>query len=176
MFNPRWIIYHTYRKNRIKVLSAALTPLILGLFIVGFTHEPEPRKEQLPAEAAIDSLLRVAHRLQGVPYRAAGKNESGFDCSGYTRYVYSRVGVNLNASADSQFRQGYEVHPDSLQRGDLLFFQNRQGWVFHVGLYVGQEEGRSVFIHASSSRGIVKDYLDMNYFATRWAGARRIIP
>lgn len=176
MFNPKWITYHIYRTHQFKIFSLVLMPLTLGLLIAGFTTEPEPKNTNLTTDMALDSLLSVAHRLQGVPYKAAGKNEAGFDCSGYTRFVYDRVGVKLNASAASQFGQGTEVHPDSLRQGDLLFFQNSGGRIFHVGLYVGEEEERRAFIHASSSRGIVKDYLEMDYFARRWAGAKRIIP
>ena len=176
MCNPKWIVYHLYRTYQLKILSVVLMPLLLGLLIAGFTTEPEPKTANLTTDMAIDSLLCVAHRLQGVPYKPAGNNEAGFDCSGYTRFVYEKVGVQLNASAASQFAHGTEVHPDSLRRGDLLFFQKPDGRIFHVGLYVGEEEERRTFIHASSSRGIVKDYLDMEYFARRWAGAKRIIP
>ena len=175
MLNPKWIIYHTYRRYQFRILSSVIIPAFVVVLMVGFTTEPAPPNNILSTEASVDSLLCVAHRLQGVPYLSAGKNESGFDCSGFTRYVFNKVDIDLHASAASQFLQGNAVHADSLQHGDLLFFKNTSGRIFHVGIYAGEEEGRSAFLHASSSRGIVKDYLDMGYFARRWAGARRII-
>lgn len=125
-------------------------------------------------EAATDSLLCVAFRLEGTPYRYGGKNEAGFDCSGYTRFLYQQLGISLNASAAAQFRQGVAVHADSLQQGDLVFFQHSNGRIFHVGMYVGEREGSPAFIHASSSRGVIVDNLEQHYFRKRWAGARRI--
>jgi cell wall-associated NlpC family hydrolase len=165
-----------YEKRQACRLFVALPFLLILLVAATDASEPVPKVADLSVEMAVDSLLCVAHRLQGIPYRYAGKNENGFDCSGYTRYVYAQLGFDLHASAATQFQQGEEVPADSLQQGDLLFFRNSQGRIFHVGLYVGTEQDRKAFIHASSSRGIVKDYLDQGYFHKRWAGARRIIP
>lgn len=176
MCNPRWLISSFIKKYRQQFVLSFSMPLLLTALVASIASDPEPADHSLSSEATIDSLLCVAHRLQGTPYRSAGKDEAGFDCSGYTRYVYGELGLKLNASAATQFAQGVEVHPDSLQQGDLLFFQKKDGRIFHVGLYVGEEAGKKAFLHASSSRGIVKDYLEAPYFAQRWKGARRIIP
>lgn len=154
------------------MIFLGLMSLFFGLAAARFSPEPHHSTEKV---AATDSLLQIAYRLQGIPYRYGGKNESGFDCSGYTRYVYQQLGFQLNASAATQFGQGFTVHQDSLLQGDLVFFQHSNGRVFHVGMFVGEdEEGSRSFIHASSSRGVVVDKLDHHYFKKRWAGARRI--
>jgi len=175
MFNPKWLAYHVYRTHQYKLITAGLVPVLLVLLTVGFTTDSESGEEYNAKGVTLDTLLDEAYRLQGIPYRLAGKSESGFDCSGYTRYVYQKVGIDLPASSASQFAHGKEVSGDSLQAGDLLFFQNR-GRIFHVGIYVGREEGKQAFFHASSSRGITKDYLENRYFSSRFAGAKRFVP
>lgn len=175
MCNPRWLINHMLSNYHHRWAMSLSLPAAIA-FLITFYSKPEPIEDELSAEATLDSLLCVAHSLRGTPYLPAGKNESGFDCSGYTRYVYGKVGLALNASAATQYDQGREVHPDSLRQGDLVFFRNQQGRIFHVGLYVGKELGKRAFVHASTSRGVVKDYLDLPYYTRYWTGSRRIIP
>ncbi|MDF9795252.1 lipoprotein Spr [Catalinimonas alkaloidigena] len=160
-----------YRNVKSFVLWGVLLCLATFLIAAGFSTTPDSATS---IEAAKDSLLCVAFRLEGTPYRFGGKNEQAFDCSGYTRYLYQQLGVSLHASAAQQYKQGVAVHADSLQQGDLVFFQHSNGRVFHVGVYIGEREGSPAFIHASSSRGVVVDHLYQDYFHTRWAGAKRI--
>lgn len=79
---------------------------------------------------------RVAKRYIGVPYRYGGSTPRGFDCSGYTKYVYAKVGRNLPRRANLQRRATARIkHP---RVGDLVFFHNRNGSVYHVGIYAGK--------------------------------------
>lgn len=77
---------------------------------------------------------RTAKRYLGVPYRYGGSTPRGFDCSGYTRYVYAKVGVNLPRRASLQRKATKRVSKPRI--GDLVFFHNRSG-VYHVGIYAG---------------------------------------
>lgn len=122
-----------------------------------------------------DSILLIAESLVGVPYRYEGKSPSGFDCSGFVRYVYQQVGVSLNASSRRQFQQGSEVLPDEVQPGDLVFFRGGDK-VSHVGMITEKDDGKTYFVHASTSRGVVVDQLENDYFLPRLAGIRRILP
>ncbi len=169
----RSIILHTCQKlmNQFAVFSI-VTILCWGLLAARFSLNTE--SDNFSVDAVTDSLLCIAQRLEGTPYRYGGKNENGFDCSGYTRYLYQQVGINLNASAATQYTQGTAIHADSLRQGDLLFFQHADGRIFHVGLYLGKQDEQAHFIHASSSRGVVVDALGHSYFRKRWAGTRRI--
>jgi lipoprotein Spr len=122
-----------------------------------------------------DSLLRLAQSLIGVPYRYAGKRPAGFDCSGFTRYVFRRVGTDIGAASRHQYRQGVPVTIAESRPGDLIFFSSHSR-ISHVGVISSRADGKVYFIHASSSRGVVTDCLDDTYFRRRLAGVRRVLP
>lgn len=116
-------------------------------------------------------VVTLARNFIGVPYvRASSNPRVGFDCSGFTRYVYALAGVGLPRSSYEQFDLGVPVSRSSLVAGDLVFF-NTGGGVSHVGIYAG---GGS-FIHSSSSRGVTITSLGASYWAPRYIGARRVV-
>jgi cell wall-associated NlpC family hydrolase len=125
-----------------------------------------------PARA--NAVLIRAIGLVGTPYRWGGNTpESGFDCSGLVNYVFrDMANVALpRTSRDLAASQGPRIAPARLAAADLVFFASG-GSVTHVGIYVG--EGR--FVHAPSSGGTVRlDHLDGPYWATHFAGARRVL-
>jgi len=120
-----------------------------------------------------ESIVRTASRLRGVRYRWGGSSRSGFDCSGFTRYVFrQRAGIDLPHSASAQFRTGKPVRRNELKPGDLVFFQTYRRGASHVGIYIGNGK----FIHASSARGRVRvDSLNDGYYRQRYLGARRVV-
>lgn len=81
-----------------------------------------------------DALVVYAASFQGVRYVWGGTTPSGFDCSGFTKYVYAHFGITLNRVAKDQANQGTRVSKANLQPGDLVFFGNP---IHHVGIYVG---------------------------------------
>jgi len=109
--------------------------------------------------------------FQGTPYRAAGADPSGFDCSGLVQYVFWQHGVAMPRTVAEQFRAGRQVDDDGIQPGDLVFFRIGAGMVSHVGIAVGGGQ----FVHAPKERGTVRvESLAAPYWATRYAGARRM--
>ena len=80
-----------------------------------------------------DSLVRYAKTLINTPYRSGSKNGNGFDCSGYTSYVYRKFGMNLNGSSGSQVANGKEVDIDNLKKGDLVFFKGHNSKNSRIG-------------------------------------------
>jgi cell wall-associated NlpC family hydrolase len=125
-----------------------------------------------PARA--NAVLMRAIGLVGTPYRYGGNTpEGGFDCSGLVNYVFrDMANVALpRTSRDLAASQGPKVALERLAAADLVFFANG-GTVTHVGIYVG--EGR--FVHAPRTGGTVRlDHLDGAYWATHYAGARRVL-
>ena len=122
-----------------------------------------------------DSVVQTAKQYLGYSYVSGGKNpESGFDCSGFTGYIFKQFGYTLGATAASQDSVGQAVERESLQPGDLILFQDEgRTKIGHTGIYIGNNE----FIHAANAqRGVVIDNLSTNsYYNERYVGARRIV-
>lgn len=113
------------------------------------------------------SVVSYAQTLLGCKYVYGGTTTSGFDCSGFTQYVYKHFGVSLNRTAASQYSNGTSV--TDLQAGDLVMF-GKSG-INHVGIYIGGNR----FIHAANpSKGVTTDTLSSGYYKTNYVGARRV--
>lgn len=126
-----------------------------------------------PASTAAGELMFRALSLIGVRYRPGGNSpESGFDCSGFVSYLFREVmNIRLPRSADQIWQQGSEVAFETLEPGDLVFYNTLRRPFSHVGVYVG--EGR--FVHAPASGGMVRtESMHERYWARRWNGAKRI--
>ncbi len=115
-------------------------------------------------------LVHSAYKYIGTPYVFGGNTPAGFDCSGFTRYVFLHNGIKLPRMADEQYRMGYKVKRDELLPGDLVFFTTYAPGVSHTGIYVGDDN----FISATTSGGIRVDSLKNGYWASRYVGAKRI--
>ncbi|MGI6185711.1 MAG: C40 family peptidase [Brevibacillus sp.] len=117
------------------------------------------------------TLMGVVNSLYGVPYKSSGTTKNGFDCSGFTRYVFHALGVDLPHSSSAQFKLGVPVSRNDLQPGDLVFFNTNGHSVSHVGIYIGN----GLFVHSESGRGVVNTKLnDPYYWSKRFVGAKRI--
>ena len=130
-------------------------------------------------EKQINSLLSFAHKFRGVPYRYGGTSPRGFDCSGFTSYVFRNFGYELARRGSHQFHNGDRVDRSKLKPGDLVFFggrANRPG-IGHVGIVTAVDgNGRDFsFIHASCSCGITVSRSTESYYSARYRSACRII-
>lgn len=99
---------------------------------------------QLSAAAKADPVVRgraaaqTASRFAGIPYVAGGTSPStGFDCSGYTRYVYSRLGISLPRVSRDQYAWAIPIRKSQAVKGDLVFFYSSSGRIYHVAIYAG---------------------------------------
>ena len=108
-----------------------------------------------------DKVLSIAADLKGVRYRFGGASPtSGFDCSGYTAYVFNKVGIELPRSSGAIRSATKKINKADLKKGDLIFWHSASGRVFHVGIYAGggvawhaPRPGRSVSKQAISLAG-----------------------
>jgi cell wall-associated NlpC family hydrolase len=108
-----------------------------------------------------------AHQLLGVPYAYGGSSPtSGFDCSGFTRYVYAHFGIDLPHYSAAQYESGREVTRSGLEPGDLVFFDD----LGHVGLYLGGDS----FVHAPHPGTRLSIDQMSGWYADRYHGARRL--
>ncbi|WP_273061827.1 C40 family peptidase [Colibacter massiliensis] len=117
-----------------------------------------------------NKVVSQAYQYLGVPYVFGGNTPNGFDCSGFTKYVFAHSGVTLPRMADEQYRLGAAVSKRDLIPGDLVFFTTYESGISHTGIYVGNNQ----FISATSSSGIHVDSLNSEYWRSRYVGAKRI--
>jgi cell wall-associated NlpC family hydrolase len=116
-------------------------------------------------------VLHTALEFLGTPYRNGGSDPSGFDCSGFVQYVFARHGTSLPREVRSQYQHGQTIDLDEVKPGDLVFFETVSRGASHVGIALGN--GR--FVHAPSSRGVVRvEPYTASYWARRFVGARRL--
>jgi cell wall-associated NlpC family hydrolase len=117
------------------------------------------------------ALAGTALGLRGTPYRDGGTDLTGFDCSGFTQYVYAQYGVALPREVREQFRVGKSVKAEDLAAGDMIFFTTTARGATHVAIAIGGDQ----FVHAPSSTGVVRvERIGSSYWAPRYLGARRI--
>ena len=137
------------------------------------------------SSATASKIVSYAKKFLGVPYVYGGASPSGFDCSGFTMYVYDNFGISMRHGAQAQAKLGKEVKADktskssllnNLQDGDLVFFLDYETMdeIGHCGIYIGDGN----FIHASSGSGYcvkINSLLPGEYYNTRYCAARRIL-
>lgn len=115
-------------------------------------------------------IVSYAKQFLGYKYVYGGTTTKGFDCSGFTQYVFKHFGISLNRTAAAQYKNGVSVK--ELQIGDLVMFGKSASNINHVGIYIGG----NMFIHAANaSRGVTTDTLASGYYKTNYIGARRVI-
>ncbi len=119
------------------------------------------------------SLLASAEKLRGIPYQMGGDSpKTGFDCSGYTQYVYGLYRIALPRTVAEQFHAGKPA-VGAIRPGDLLFFKmsGPRSPVSHVALALGNDE----FIHAPGADGVVRTEKLSPYWRSRLTTVRRIL-
>ena len=120
------------------------------------------------------AIADFALQFVGYPYVYGGSSPSGFDCSGFTSYVYKQFGYSINRTASTQLDNGYAVSMSELQPGDLVMFKkgSTSKRATHVGIYIGNNQ----FVHASTpSVGVIISSMSEAYYTTGFVGGRRLV-
>ena len=131
---------------------------------------PAQVQESVPAQTSSSGLgqevCSYARQYLGCKYVYGGTTPNGFDCSGFTQYVFKHFGISINRTASAQASNGTYVAKSDLKAGDLLIFSG------HAGIYLGD----GTFIHAANpSKGVIITPLSDSYYVKNYITARRIV-
>lgn len=138
-----------------------------------YTVPVDPAQAQASAGKG-QEIADYALQFLGCRYVYGGSSPKGFDCSGFTSYVYKQFGYTLNRTASGQLDNGVPVSMDELQPGDIVLFRegNSSKRATHAGLYIGNNQ----FIHASTpTKGVIINNMSDFYYTTGFVGGRRIV-
>ncbi len=116
-------------------------------------------------------LISRAFEYVGVPYVFGGTTPWGFDCSGFTQYVFRQIGISIPRTADTQYYNYPKVSSRNLQPGDLVFFETYEPGPSHVGIYIGNGK----MLQAGSSTGVTVSDVFGGYWGARYIGAARVL-
>lgn len=141
-----------------KVVVVLLSVVMLLSFTAGTASAASTLNE------SIDALI-------GTPYKWAGTTEKGFDCSGFTSYVFAQFGFDLPHTSKGQNEEGYWIDKSDLRPGDLVFFNTDGKGISHVGIYIGD----GMFAHSAYGTGVTKTSLNDAYYKKRYVSARRVL-
>jgi gamma-D-glutamyl-L-lysine dipeptidyl-peptidase len=115
-----------------------------------------------------EDIVNTAKDYIGSDYKSKGSTPAGFDCSGFTMYVYKKNGLSIPRKAESQYYYGKKIALKYARPGDLVFFIINGSAVSHVGIYLGDNN----FIHSpSAGKNVSYASIDMTYWKNRYSGA-----
>lgn len=122
-------------------------------------------------EASIKQKLETEYKkCKGVPYKYGGSTYKGFDCSGFVQSTYKKaLNINLPRTTKQMIVKGNKVAKSQLKVGDLVFFKPTKKYR-HVGIFMGA----NMFIHTSSSKGVMKSSLKSPYWMKCYLMSRRL--
>jgi len=156
-----------------KAITRAETAVILHKLLYGNPAPYDPPKKASRSNQMIEQrLIKAINAGLGAPYKYGGSSTKGFDCSGFTGFVYGQLGVDLPRDSRSQFRVGEKVSLSEMDKGDLIFFDTGGGQISHVGIYVGNNK----MAHAPSSGGNTRiDDLEWYLSNYKVVGVKRVM-
>ena len=138
-----------------------------------------PLKSSLSSKEELRlNIIELSKHFLGRKYRSGGKSpQTGFDCSGFTGYLFGTHNVNLSASSSSQIFDGNSKSINDLEPGDLVFFARSPGGrIFHVALVTNIDNIGIHVIHSTNSNGVIETNISKDaYWAPKLVGARDVI-
>jgi cell wall-associated NlpC family hydrolase len=176
-YNSRYS-YHPYNKhkpqeniyygNKIKITN----PSLKRELEYAKYNTPQSINKQSNSRLLPDRIEKEAKSLLGIRYKYGATGPSQYDCSGFTKHVFSSQGITIPRTSKEQAKVGKYLRYSELKKGDLIFFRsNHSSKVSHVGIFIGNGK----FIHASSSKKkVVISNMNSNYVVTHFKWGRRV--
>lgn len=145
---------------------------LILLVITGCASSKKSRTRQ------VDRVIKTARSFRGTPYKWGGTTRAGMDCSGLLINSFASIDYPIPRMSADQSKIGKKVKLKDIRRGDLVFFAtgNKRRKITHVGLVTdvrGKE--KVMFIHSSSSRGVIETNMYSTYYKKRFIMARRVL-
>ena len=161
-----------YKPN---ALPGFLILFLIPIFLVGCSSYKESRTTRKKEDTMRRHIVNYARDYDGTRYRYAGKSPKGFDCSGFTKYIFDKEGIRLEASSSKQSKQGKFRDISDAKPGDLVFF-GPPFKIDHVGIVTQNKRGKLYVIHSTNSQGVVEhDVFQILYWKKRLKFARDVI-
>ncbi|MEM6736270.1 MAG: C40 family peptidase [Bacteroidota bacterium] len=151
--------------------------LLFILLIQGVSIYCIAQKKKEQRRQDIKKVIMTGRSYMGTPYKWGGTNKSGIDCSGLIQNSYRSIGVNLPRTAKKQSKVGKKRSWKSMYEGDLVYFKfKKKGnkW-FHSGMITHIDKDKILFLHASSSSGVIESNLLSDYYRKNVKNFRRVI-
>lgn len=125
------------------------------------TEDNKKTSESLSPSKKASNVIEAARKYLGTPYKYSGTDKNGIDCSGLMCRSFSEIGITLPHQSEEQSRLGKPLKLNELKPGDLVFIGAKKGSnkITHVGLVVSVANGKVMFIHASTKRGVIEENL-----------------
>ncbi|MEO9872877.1 C40 family peptidase [Ekhidna sp.] len=146
--------------------------LIAGIFVLAPAQKKKKRRAQ-----KIESVISTGRSYIGTPYKWGGNTKAGIDCSGLIHNSYKTIGIKLPRTAKEQSKTGNKKGWEGIRKGDLVYFKfKKKGskW-YHSGMITYVAKDKILFVHASSSRGVVESNLLSDYYKKNVRNFRRVI-
>ena len=150
--------------RKLVVLLLALSVTSCGSFRKGTKMKPR------------DGVVYYAKGYLGTPYTSGGNTKGGIDCSGLIHNAFKKQGVRVSRTVDLLRKEGKRISIDRAKPGDIIFFRtSKKRKLTHAGIVVGRKRDIPLFIHASSSRGVIISSMNDSYWNNAYAQTRRLI-
>ena len=127
--------------------------------------------------AKADKIIAHAKSFEGTRYKFGGTTQAGMDCSGLVFTAFKKENIALPRISRDMAKKGQRISLSQSSQGDLIFFRTNKNkkTINHVGLVVATRKGEILFIHSTTSKGVIISSMQENYWKSAFVEARRVI-
>ncbi|MGK0455182.1 MAG: cell wall-associated NlpC family hydrolase [Paraglaciecola sp.] len=157
-------------------MKKVLVLLIFSLILNGCALSRNIYSKGKPISKA-DKVVKNALKYNGVPYKFGGTSKRGMDCSGVIYVAFGQENIQLPRISREMAKRGRKISLNNVKKGDLLFFRtvNSRRRINHVGLITSIKNGQILFIHSTSSKGVIVSALSQKYWKNAFVKATSIL-